>query len=210
MLKDGQIGSNFSMLDQFHVNRGVHTAEFEGQKLVSVQTERRPDKRFPRWKTLVKKLNQGGRKGKGIGKLIKDFSVAFEFLTNDYVSKVTKIYAEKDGKEKVAAMKAEVDQKKRDLFLGFPYIHLRSSFRGFQTELDEVLANDRLLQILGYTTEDFASTVVNEGLPTLLTLHLEDDADFVQNASNYNFEQKMKLISAPKPLISHYIPAATT
>jgi len=79
---------------------------------------------------------------------------------------VTKIYAEKDGKEKVAAMKAEVDQKKRDLFLGFPYIHLRSSFRGFQTELDEVLANDRLLQILGYTTEDFASTVVNEGLPT--------------------------------------------
>jgi len=57
MLKDGQIGSNFSMLDQFHVNRGVHTAEFEGQKLVSVQTERRPDKRFPRWYHLPFLLN---------------------------------------------------------------------------------------------------------------------------------------------------------
>jgi len=62
-------------------------------------------------------------------------------------------------------MRTEIDQKKRDLFLHHPYIHLRSSFRGFQTELDEIIVNDRLLQILGYTTEDFASAVVNEGIP---------------------------------------------
>ncbi len=49
MFKDGEFGSNLSMLDNFHLHRGVHTAEFEGQKLVAVQTERRPDKRFPRW-----------------------------------------------------------------------------------------------------------------------------------------------------------------
>ncbi len=74
----------------------------------------------------------------------------------------------------MAVMKAEIDQKKRDLFLGFPYINLRSSFRGFQTELDEIIVNDRLLQILGYTTGDFASTVVNEGLPTYIFFFLLD------------------------------------
>jgi len=49
MWKDDRMTSNFSMLDQFHVNRGVYTAEFEGQKLVAIQTERKPNTRFPRW-----------------------------------------------------------------------------------------------------------------------------------------------------------------
>jgi len=63
-------------------------------------------------------------------------------------------------------MKTEVDQKKRGLFLGFPDIHLRFSFRGFSTDLDKVLVNDRLLQILGKSPRDFASAIVNKGLPT--------------------------------------------
>jgi hypothetical protein len=190
LLKDDQITSNFSMLDQFHVYRGVYTSEFEGQKLVAVQTERKPSTRFPRWKTLVKKMGQGGKKGRELGKFVKDFSMAFEMIAGEYISKVTAIYAQKGGKEKVAAMKTEIDQKKRELFLRYPYIHLRSSFRGSQTELDEIIVNERLLQLLGYSTEDFASAVINEGFPKLLAIHLEDNSDVIQNTGEYGHQQK--------------------
>jgi len=207
-----ECSSNLSMINDFHFYRGLYTAEYEGQKMIVVKAERRPGKKFPRWKTLIKRMTQGGKKSRELAKVFKEISLGFEAQANvykfqfillqlnifkDYVNKVNTMSQEKGGKEKIAALKAEMDKKKLNLFMGHPYIHLRSSFRGFQTELDEIIVNERFLLVTGYTVETFASTVLSDGLPPLLTMCLEEEADVMQNASNYVPSQKNNHLHSP-------------
>ena len=48
---------------------------------------------------------------------------------------------------------------------GSPFIQLKSFFKGYENHLTEVVLSERLLDILGYTTDSFASAVLAEGLP---------------------------------------------
>jgi len=189
MQKDDRFTSDMSMLNDFHYYRGVYTAEYEGQKMVVIKTERRPEKRFHRWKTLVKKMSQGGRKIKDLAQVFKGISLSFETLAQDYFNKVSTLYAKKGGKEKVAAFKAGIDNQKREMFRDYPYIQLRSSFQGYQTVLEEFIVNERFLHITGYTVESFASTVISDGLPPMLEMRLDESDDIMQNANNYAANQ---------------------
>ena len=56
--------------------------------------------------------------------------------------------------------------KQEELFKSqHPFIQLRSSFRGFENRLTEMMITESLVQCLGYTVESFVSTVLTEGLP---------------------------------------------
>jgi len=196
-IKENEFECNMSLLNEFHLYRGVHVADYEGQKIVVVKTERRTDRRYIRWKTVVKKASQGGSRSKHFATAVQGYCERVEQTANDYIHKVASLSVQKGGKAKIAELKEEVDNKKRELVTKFPYFQCRSSFRGFQTELDEILVNERFLQIIGFSIETFISTVLSEGLPALLGMRLGSESDMTTTQCRYGHQEGKYKSEAP-------------
>ena len=46
-----------------------------------------------------------------------------------------------------------------------PFIQLKSVFKGYENHLVEVVCNELLLKVLGYTVDSFVSMILTEGFP---------------------------------------------
>ena len=52
-----------------------------------------------------------------------------------------------------------------NLMSQMPFIKFKTLFKGYENRLSEILLSETLLQMLGYSNEYFACSVLKEGLP---------------------------------------------
>jgi len=180
--KNNDFFTDFSLLNQFHVYSDIQVKKYHNQRLVSIKVERRIEARFPRWKNVAKKMIKAkDPNAKRWGKAIKSFSVSYEAMMTEYWNKVGKMVLEYNYKEKVEALQAATEERRRELHAHYPCLQFKTHFRGYENHLTEVVLNEKFLQMVGYTPEAFASVVLSEGLPEFIPLNLETNSQFIQN-----------------------------
>lgn len=60
---------------------------------------------------------------------------------------------------------SKTEQKKKDLFEAYPCLELQFRLKNHQSQLNEIIFDERFIKELGYSTDSFITTVLNEGIP---------------------------------------------
>jgi len=146
---------------------------YENEKTLIIQTERRTDSRFPRLTNYHNRLVKEKKLYlRSWGKTIKSFcqnckklikAPNQEFLEEETDSKI-QVKEEEERDQDTASETPKRGHFKEDFSKGCS-IQFRSYFRGSESRLTQIIVNESLIQMLGYNVETFCSQVLSEGLP---------------------------------------------
>lgn len=142
--------------------RDVQVTKLANQKLITLFTERRKDVQPSDWQFLVNKLKSyNDAESSELAKTIQSFC-------QDYEQTVFAELRREDSNGQNESQSSKVDTRKTKLMENHPSICFTSVLNGQNDGLTEISINQKFLSEIGYSTDSFASTVLQEGIPQLM------------------------------------------
>lgn len=156
-----------SLINNFKIFKNVQITETYKEKLVKVLAEDKATE-LTNWPELVQRLeNSDSSRFKEWASSIKGFCERYENIIKDFE---TTQYAglSKKTLEDYEEMTQITGKVRQNLIKNFPFLECKYQLKNGKIQLNEFIFSEKFLAEIGFTTENFASMVFQEGLPKIV------------------------------------------
>jgi len=155
---------DLSMVNMFKYITSVEVNKDLPEKLVTLLLESKPDFELTSWRTVSEDLDaMDNEKVKDWNESIKIFGNKYEGFLQEF----QRLKKETDIAKRMAMfqMKQRSAYRRFQVLSTYPAFELRYRMREGQVKLTELCLNETFIKEVGYTLENFTSTVLTEGIP---------------------------------------------
>jgi len=163
-MKDNQIFFDISMMNLFKYITSVEVRKDMTEKFVTLLLEPKPQYPTTSWRTVVDNFEKISSPSVQEWKeSLKAFGSKYESFMADFEG----LKKETDMQKKMALykMRHQAAAKRLYILTTFPALEMRYRMKKDGVKLSELCINETFLKEVGYTIQNFTSTVLNEGLP---------------------------------------------
>lgn len=162
----GEIATEISLYNETKNFKDIAVNKVNEQTIVTLKPTLKTDKYVPDWTELTNILSQTeDEKMNEWAKNIKSFCHTYSKVMQRQSRKKMKSGPRKQFFYHVTD---ETNSQSTRLFENFPCIKLRYRIKNHQNQLKEILLNERFVKEMGYSIDNFVTTVLQEGFPQLL------------------------------------------
>lgn len=168
MEKDDTLVSGASLYNNFKIYKNAQMYESMNQKLVRVKIENR-DIPVMDWRAVTEKLGRSDSKElKNWTQVIREYCERYE----NVVKKMQKDQDEMTNNKQVQLVERnkKLEQFRQNIMKTYPYAESKVQFINGQMQITEMSFSEKYLAELGFTIDEFTSTVFQEGMPEILSL----------------------------------------
>jgi len=163
-IKNDEIFFDISMINMFKYITSVEVRKDVSEKLVTVLLESKQTFPQEQAKNIVKDFEHN--QSPGVQSWVESLRV-FDQKYHSFLEEFEALKKETNMQKKfmLYKMRQQVSAKRLYLLSTYPAFEMRYRMRGDQVKLTELCLNETFLKEMGYTMQNFSSTVLSEGLP---------------------------------------------
>jgi len=184
-VKDQQLSFDISMLNTFKYITSVEVRKDLKEKVVTLLLESKPNQSISSWHTVAEDLEANeSPEVRGWSESLRKFGNRYEAFMKEFAA----LKKENDLQKRMFLYKMRQQAASRRLYIlsTFPAFEIRYRMKKDEIKCSELCYNETFLKEIGYTLENFTSTVLTEGLPKFLVSGSPIEKDIVKGVwENY-------------------------
>jgi len=166
-VKDDQLSFDISMLNTFKYITSVEVRKDLNEKVVTLLLESKPNQQISSWHTVAEDLEANeSPEVRGWSDSLRKFGTRYEGFMKEFEA----LKRENDLQKRMFfyKMRQQAASKRLYILSTFPAFEIRYRMKKDEIKCSELCYNETFLKEIGYTLENFTSTVLSEGLPKFL------------------------------------------